>query len=219
VKNLFLAAVFAVIAPGAAYAGGSALDDLKSDSRLAAGDISFTVPKAPAGVPAAAAGLKAETGATAFQTLKDLFAKGRPATESELTGWYSGRRVLSYQPNVIYGSLLAGEKSGVHPGGGPLFQESAFKLISTIHSSPDFYDKMVPSAVNNARETVRQGVKWVPSFTVGATAATRYLDGNECRYQYRKTGDYIVERWVSYGQDWTITGETYSYYFVNVTPR
>lgn len=151
-------------------------------------------------------------GATPFEVLKNLYAKGEPATEKDLTGWYSGRAVYGYNPNDFEGALIFGRRSPTNPEGGPLFQgKTEFMLTSAIPSEaghPDFYDSLTPTKIS--------AIKSLSPIVISFPAAEGKIGHGTI--QYRKIKGYIFEYLFETEPKSGKLYEAYDYYYLNVTP-
>ena len=164
--------------------------------------------------------LKADTGAqgaTPYEVLKNIFEKGTPVVEKDLTGWHAGRIVYSQTPNLFEAGLLVGKRALANPDGGPLFQDKMeFKVYPLLHAGQaDFYDNMTPDVISDVSRSMTSG-SWALSFP--AAEGILNSDGGKAVIQYRKIEGYIFEQWVTYDTAGKITGGAYTYYFLDVTP-
>lgn len=214
--------MFTAVVPGSVLAGGSAIGELKSNAPLfALENVSFETPIAARDSSGELSKFKAAAGvegATPYEVLKNLFKTGSPATEKDLTGWYSGRVVFQASPDRLQGGLIIGKRVPVISDGGPLFQDKTeFRVGAFTIFDPGFYDKRnseIAKEENRQMDSGRYSVILFPA----AEAIHEVPGRGKDILQYRKTGNYILEHWAGYDQDGKTMHEAYSYYFLNVTP-
>ncbi|MCG2726221.1 MAG: hypothetical protein L6420_08235 [Elusimicrobia bacterium] len=188
--------------------------------------------------------LKSETGiqgSTPYDVLKKLFEAGTPATEKDLTGWYSGRSIDSRYPKEFMASLFVGRLAPLHQNGGPLFSKEEVFLVNAYawHRGmmdsvpPDYFDNQTWDRneelidYGNGAETVHlvdhiEGFFGQPDCTFAITfpeAEGIIEDDGKTTLQYRKANGYIIERFLNSDATGKILTESYSYYFKNVTPK
>ena len=154
-------------------------------------------------------------GATPFEVLKNLYAKGEPATEKDLTGWYSGRMVDDYTPNEIKAAIIVGRRSPVSPEGGPLFQgKTEFRLgvymAPYSSSAPSYYDSLTNDIISIVKAQRDYAVISFPEAKGKMLTAT---------VQYRKINGYTFEYYSMVDPKTGKLFEIYSYYYLNVTPK
>jgi len=147
-------------------------------------------------------------GTTPFEKLESLFNEGVPASEKDLTGWYSGRAVFKSDPCTFYGKLFVGKRLRSNSGGGPLFAgEEIFQGTLIRNQSLEYFDSITPEIIH---EVARAGGTVVITFPAAAGGTTY-----KTTVTYRKARGYIVEQI----QDNNSANAVYTYYFKNVTPK
>ena len=157
-------------------------------------------------------------GATPYEVLKNLYAKGEPATEKDLTGWYSGRMVKDNTPNEFGVALIVGKRYPVSPGGGPLFDGKMEFRMGSFMASEDVatshYDTLTKETISNVEEALHRNESAVISFP---EAKGELPNGG--KVQYRKIKGYIFEYFSVVDPKTGKPGEVYSYFYLNVTPK
>ena len=216
----------AVTLSGAVFASG--LEDFKSQSGLTPLDmetinnVKVIMPKAAKKIDidhdTAFDKLKSKTGiqgSTPYDVLKELFKRGVPATQKDLTGWYSGRSVSLKFPEKFMASLFVGQRKPLNSNGGPLFNEEAFFVTPFIRNNdnPAYYDSLEQSIVE-VEYALRNKID---AFPITFPAAEGILE--KATIQYRKANGYIVEHYLYLDANGITLSEIYSYYFKNVTPK
>ena len=202
----------------AGYCAGGALENLQKLGDV--GNVSMPFPDSPVNyvegnklaADKAMARLSDLAGATPFEKLENLFGEGDPATKEDLTGWHSGRGVKRWAPETFFGVLIIGRDEPANPGGGPLFTDRKFVMVSIGGGRPDYYDSMTDNYIAE--------LKKIPGMIVSFPIAEVVIKASNSvgTTQYRKARGYIVERYLIMYNDGK-KFETYSYYFRNVTPK
>ena len=224
-KKLLFTMMFSIVISGAAYAGGSAITDLKANASPAALDnVSFETPKVTkCETESELSKLKAETGAegsTPYEVLKNLFKMGTPAVEEDLAGYHSGRAALSYARDEFRPAYLYGVRLSTSSGGGPLAQnKSGFYVLSSYLDPglPGDYDHAVPASTVSTLNADIRDLGWIVSFPAAEGLVT---SPGKAKFviQYRKIKGYIFVRNASYDANWELYDGFYSYYFRDAIP-
>ena len=220
-KKLLMAVAAALLAAQAGYCDGPALEGLKTQ-----GD-AVTVSVPAAGLPAsdtegnnilsddALAKLDRISGATPFEKLKNLFNGGVPAVRKDMTGWYAGRTVSSQEPWEADGALLIGKEEPIVPDGGPLLSEELkFTVRLVAGATSGYFDDMAPSVIAGLQKT-----KVFSSIIFPAATGSAPREYGKVTLRYRRSLGYLVEHMISLDKLDNVRWETYSYYFLNVTPK
>lgn len=209
-KKVLMAVIVTLAFYGAAFAG-SAMDALNANVTLSHESVSFAIPKtADGGAPSSLTKLQADTGvqgSTPYEVLENLFKKGKPAAEADLTGWHAGRAVYSASPNRFLGSLIVGRVIPIDPNGGPLFQGvtlTQFRMSTMVNElQPDYYDHLSNDLIPTIESQLSS---YCP---IAFPAASAINCGSGIVLEYRKANGYVVEHWALGNR------ESYAYFFID----
>lgn len=223
-----VAAVMFLAQIGYCAGAGSAFESLKTLGSVE--DVSISLPSAPVKAmngnafktDQALSMMRDIPGETPFEKLKNLYDGGTPATEKDLTGWYSGRMVVEKNPEVLFGALLVGKRVSSHPGGGPLFEnDKAFQVVPLYNPpgwGPDCYDNMDTSLISRVKDWIENPMGAI-ALAFPLAEGTIQNSHGRTTISYRRAKDYIAEYLVTYDVDGKQIQKAYSYYFLNVTPK
>ncbi|HAH32786.1 MAG TPA: hypothetical protein DCL44_10780 [Elusimicrobia bacterium] len=222
--NKMMMAIVMIVSVGTAYAADFGSLAVSADSIKASADsVSLVTPNAVSSDSLnILKKIQAETGVqgtTYYEVLKNLFEKGVPASDKDLTGWYSGRTVLTNSPNSFLGSIIIGAKQPVASDGGPLFpQKRLLEVVGTYtaNNAPDYFEKLSLAEQKRVAMLLPLGSGVVIPFPAAEGMAEGYSGGKTVA-QYRKTEGYVFEHMVSHDVQNNITRERYSYYFSPIT--
>ena len=226
----------AITLSGAVFANG--LENFKSQTNLTALDME-TINNIEVVMPMAAKKTHVDTidneaafkklqkaarigDSTPYDVLEKLFEQATPATEKDLTGWYSGRSVEAKNPKKCMASLFVGRSTSLHSNGGPLFNNEKICLVSSLNApekTPDYYDNLANELIRiNRVKLVIKSESFTMTFPE-AEGIQQWFASQKATLQYRKSQGYIIERCFIYDESTgKILYKLYSYYFKNVTP-